>query len=72
MNTTTPSETITISSSTSVGSLIEKEAEKFKQESTETDVEIKRIGSSTGIKDVINGTVDIGMLSRDLKEEEIS
>ena len=71
-NTTTPSKTVTISGSTSVGPLIEKEAEKFKQENTGTNVEINQIGSSSGIKDVINGTVEIGMSSRDLKEEEIS
>ena len=71
-NTTNPSETVTISGSTSVGTLIEKEAEKFKQENTGTNVEINQIGSSSGIKDVINGTVEIGMSSRDLKEEEIS
>lgn len=71
-NTTKPSETVTISGSTSVGTLIEKEAEKFKQENTGTNVEINQIGSSSGIKDVINGTVEIGMSSRDLKEEEIS
>ena len=71
-NTTKPSETVTISGSTSVGTLIEKEAEKFKQENTGTNVEINQIGSSSGIKDVINGTVEIGMSSRDMKEEEIS
>ena len=71
-NTTKPSETVTISGSTSVGTLIEKEAEKFKQENTGTNVEINQIGSSSGIKDAINGTVEIGMSSRDLKEEEIS
>lgn len=71
-NTTTPSKTVTISGSTSVGPLIEKEAEKFKQENTGTNVEINQIGSSAGIKDAINGTVEIGMSSRDLKEEEIS
>lgn len=71
-NTDTPPETVTISGSTSVGSLIEKEAEKFKKENTGINVEINQIGSSAGIKDAINGTVEIGMSSRDLKEEEIA
>lgn len=35
-------------------------------------MEINQIGSSAGIKDAINGTVEIGMSSRDLKEEEIA
>lgn len=65
-NTTIPAETITISGSTSVGPLIEKEAEKFRQENTGTNVKINQIGSSAGIKDAINGTVEIGMSSRDL------
>lgn len=71
-NTATPPETVTISGSTSVGPLIEKEAEKFKKENTGINVEINQIGSSAGIKDAINGTVEIGMSSRDLKEEEIA
>ena len=70
-NTDTPPETVTISGSTSVGPLIEKEAEQFKKENTGINVEINQIGSSAGIKDAINGTVEIGMSSRDLKEEEI-
>lgn len=70
-NTDTPPETVTISGSTSVGPLIEKEAEKFKKENTGINVEINQIGSSAGIKDAINGTVEIGMSSRDLKEQEI-
>ena len=71
-NTDTPPETVTISGSTSVGPLIEKEAEQFKKENTGINVEINQIGSSAGIKDAINGTVEIGMSSRDLKEEEIA
>lgn len=71
-NTDTPPETVTISGSTSIGPLIEKEAEKFKKENTGINVEINQIGSSAGIKDAINGTVEIGMSSRDLKEEEIA
>lgn len=70
-NTTTYSETVTISGSTSVGPLIEKEAEKFKKENIGINVDINQIGSSAGIKDAINGTVEIGMSSRDLKEQEI-
>ena len=71
-NTTTPSETVTVSGSTSVGPLMEKEAEVFKKDNSGIKVEINQIGSSAGIKDAINGTVEIGMSSRDLKEGEIS
>lgn len=72
LNTTTPSTSVTVSGSTSVGPLMEKEAERFKEENSGTNVEINQIGSSAGIKDAINGTVEIGMSSRDLKEEEIA
>ena len=51
---TTISDKVTVSGSTSVGPLMEKEAEKFKEEN----------------KDAITGTVQIGMSSRDLKEQE--
>lgn len=61
---------ITVSGSTSVGPLMEKEAEKFQEANSGMKVEINQLGSSAGIKDAINGTVQIGMSSRDLKEQE--
>lgn len=70
--TTTPSGNVTVSGSTSVGPLMEKEAEKFKINNSGINVEVNQIGSSAGIKDAINGTVEIGMSSRDLKEEEVA
>lgn len=63
-------ERVTVSGSTSVGPLMEKEAEKFKENNKGISVEINQLGSSAGIKDAINGTVQIGMTSRDLKDEE--
>ena len=61
---------ITVSGSTSVGPLMEKEAEKFQEANSGMKVEINQLGSSAGIKDAINGTVQIGMSSRDLKDQE--
>jgi phosphate transport system substrate-binding protein len=61
---------VTISGSTSVGPLIEKEAEKFKASNSGINIEVNQLGSSAGIKDAINATVNIGMSSRDLKKEE--
>jgi phosphate transport system substrate-binding protein len=60
---------ITISGSTSVGPLAEKLAEKYK-ETSNVKVEINQIGSSAGITNAISGVSEIGMSSRDLKEEE--
>ncbi|KKI92415.1 phosphate ABC transporter substrate-binding protein [Bacillus sp. SA1-12] len=63
------SDTIAISGSTSVGPLAEKIAEKYK-EKNEINIEINQIGSSAGITNAISGVSEIGMSSRDLKEEE--
>lgn len=61
--------TISISGSTSVGPLAEKLAVKYKEKAN-TNIEINQIGSSAGITNAINGVSEIGMSSRDLKEEE--
>lgn len=62
---------VKISGSSSVGPVIEVEAEAFKNEMPDVTVEINQLGSSAGIKDAINGTVEIGISSRDLKEKEL-
>lgn len=63
--------TIAISGSTSVGPLAEKLAMKY-QETAADKVEINQIGSSAGITNAITGVSEIGMSSRDLKEEEVA
>ncbi|MGM7719681.1 phosphate ABC transporter substrate-binding protein [Metabacillus sp. Hm71] len=68
-STNNSSDTIAISGSTSVGPLAEKIAEKYK-EKNEVNIEINQIGSSAGITNAISGVSEIGMSSRDLKEEE--
>ncbi|MCG7345660.1 phosphate ABC transporter substrate-binding protein [Sporosarcina sp. ACRSL] len=62
--------TIAISGSTSVGPLAEKLAYKY-EETKDVKIEINQIGSSAGITNAINGVSEIGMASRDLKQEEI-
>ena len=61
--------TLAISGSTSVGPLAEKLADKY-EEKNEINIEINQIGSSAGITNATNGVSEIGMSSRDLKEEE--
>ncbi|MGN7479435.1 phosphate ABC transporter substrate-binding protein [Solibacillus silvestris] len=61
---------VTISGSTSVGPLAEKLAMKY-EETAEVKIEINQIGSSAGITNAMNGVSQIGMSSRDLKQEEI-
>lgn len=63
-------ETLSISGSTSVGPLVEKIAEKYKENDKNTKIEINQIGSSAGITNAVSGVSEIGMSSRDLKEEE--
>jgi phosphate transport system substrate-binding protein len=62
--------TIAISGSTSVGPLAEKLAFKY-EENHDVKIEINQIGSSAGITNAISGVSEIGMSSRDLKQEEI-
>ena len=62
--------TISVSGSTSVGPSMEKIAERFEKANEGVSVEIQQIGSSAGIKNAIDGTSQIGMASRDLKDEE--
>ncbi|GAB6169981.1 phosphate ABC transporter substrate-binding protein [Clostridium carnis] len=61
---------VSISGSTSVGPLMEKIAEKYEAENSNISIEINQVGSSAGIKDTINGVSQIGMASRELKNEE--
>lgn len=61
--------TLTISGSTSVGPLAEKLAAKY-EEKNNINIEINQIGSSAGITNATSGVSEIGMSSRDLKEEE--
>ncbi len=62
--------TISISGSTSVGPLMEKIQEKYEEENNNATLEIQQNGSGAGIKDVISGISEIGMSSRELKDEE--
>ncbi len=62
--------TISISGSTSIGPLMEKIQEKYEEENSGVTLEIQQNGSGAGIKDVISGISEIGMSSRELKDEE--
>ena len=61
---------ITISGSTSVGPSMDLLAEGFEAKNEGISIEIQQLGSSAGIKNAIDGTSEIGMASRDLKDEE--
>jgi phosphate transport system substrate-binding protein len=63
---------ITINGSTSVQPLAEELAQAFKGKNPDVTIDIQGGGSGVGIKSTLDGVVDIGMSSRELKEEEKS
>ncbi|MFA9423579.1 MAG: substrate-binding domain-containing protein [Sedimentibacter sp.] len=63
---------IKVAGSTSVTPLMEKLQEEFKALNPDVKFEMQSNGSSQGIKAAIDGSYDIGMSSRELKEEEAS
>lgn len=58
--------------STSVDPLAQKLAEAYKAKKPDVEIEIQAVGSSAGIKSVIDGSATLGMSSRELKESEIA
>lgn len=61
---------ISIVGSTSVSPLVEKQGSFFEQADESLKVDVQSVGSSAGIKAAEDGTVDIGMSSRYLREGE--
>jgi phosphate transport system substrate-binding protein len=64
--------TITVSGSTTVQPLAEKLAEAFMTENTGVRIDVQGGGSSVGVKAAGQGTSDIGMASREIKESELT
>lgn len=61
---------ITLAGSTSVAPLIHVLADAYKEINPDVTIEIQESGSSAGIQSTIEGATEIGMSSRDLKDEE--
>ncbi|PHV70338.1 phosphate-binding protein [Sporanaerobium hydrogeniformans] len=61
---------ISIVGSTTVAEPMEKLVAKYKEMGNTDNLEVQGNGSSAGIKAAMEGTADIGMSSRELKEEE--
>jgi len=64
--------TIKVAGSTSVTPLMEKLQEAYKELNPNVVFEMQSNGSSQGIKSAIDGSYDIGMSSRELKDDEKS
>ena len=63
---------IAVSGSTSVTPLMEKMVEQYEKMNPDVAIDIQSNGSSAGITDTINGGANIGMSSRNLKDDEKS
>src|SRR5699024_5115862 len=61
---------LTVAGSTSVTPLMEKLAEEYKNLNPNANIEIQSTGRSAGIGSTIDGSTQIGMSSRELKDEE--
>ena len=64
--------TLTVGGSSSVSPLMEKLAEAYEKANTGADVQIQTTDSTTGVTSTIDGSYDIGMASRAVKDEEVS
>lgn len=62
--------TISVVGSTSVEPLMQAFAEAYKELNPDVSIDITAPGSGAGITAAIDGTADIGMASRELKDEE--
>ncbi len=65
-----PEGTITIGGSTSVTPVMEKLVEAYKALNPNATINLESIGSSAGMQGAMDGTFDIGMASRELKDSE--
>lgn len=61
---------ITVAGSSSVTPVMEKLAEAYKALNSDVTVEVQQSDSTTGVTSALEGVCDIGMVSRELKEEE--
>ena len=62
--------TIEVVGSTSVSPVMEKLAEKYQELNADVKINITSNGSSAGMTAATDGTADLGMASRELKDEE--
>ncbi len=69
--TTALSGRLTFAGSTTMQPLVEKLAEQYRRHNPAVELEIAAGGSVVGINAVQDGSVDIGMASREVKEQEV-
>ena len=64
--------TLSLNGSTSVSPVMEVLAESYREMNPDVTIDIQQTGSGAGITATLDGTCEIGMSSRALKEEELS
>lgn len=69
---TSPSGKAVVGGSSSIAPVMEKLIEAYKAVSADAEIELQTTDSSTGMTSVVDGSYDIGMASREVKESEIS
>jgi len=67
---TKPSGKVVVGGSSSVSPVMEKLIEGYKAVNSKANVELQTTDSTTGMTSTIDGSYDIGMASRDLKDDE--
>lgn len=67
---TNPEGKAVVGGSSSVSPLMEKLIEAYKKINTKAEIELQTTDSTTGMTSTIDGSYDIGMASRELKDEE--
>ena len=63
---------LSLNGSTSVSPLMEKLAEAYRAINPDVNIDIQQTGSGAGITATADGTCEIGMSSRELKDEELA
>ena len=63
---------VVVGGSSSVSPVMEKLIESYKEVNPNAEIELQTTDSTTGMISAIDGSYDIGMASRELKEEEIA
>ena len=61
---------VVVAGSSSIAPVMEKLKEAYEKVNTQADIEIQQSDSTTGMTSAIEGICDIGMASRELKDEE--
>lgn len=69
---TKPSGKVVVGGSSSVSPVMEKLIEAYKKVNTGAEIELQTTDSTTGMESAISGAYDIGMASREVKEDELS